>query len=70
MTLRRAITFDPDGQSMYCASPSGLRRWTWDNDTASTKLEAIGDVAWGKVGAGALHYNADGQQVLTESVAI
>lgn len=48
---------------MYCASPSGLRRWSWDNDTASARLEAIGDVPWGKVGAGALHYNADGQQV-------
>lgn len=59
----RAITFDPDGQKMYCASPSGLRRWSWDNDTASARLEAMGDVPWGKVGAGALHYNADGQQV-------
>ncbi|CBN74909.1 katanin p80 subunit [Ectocarpus siliculosus] len=58
----RAITFDPDGQKMYCASPSGLRRWSWDNDTASARLEAMGDVPWGKVGAGALHYNADGQQ--------
>lgn len=48
---------------MFCASPSGLRRWTWDNDTSTAKLGAMGDVAWGKVGAGALHYNADGQQV-------
>ncbi|CAB1105812.1 unnamed protein product [Ectocarpus sp. CCAP 1310/34] len=58
----RAITFDPDGQKMYCASPSGLRRWSWDNHIASAQLEAMGDVPWGKVGAGALHYNADGQQ--------
>lgn len=28
------------------------------------KLGAMGDVAWGKVGAGALHYNVDGQQVV------
>ena len=48
---------------MFCASPSGLRRWTWDNDTSTAKLGAMGDVAWGKVGAGALHYNVDGQQV-------
>ncbi|CAM9719046.1 unnamed protein product [Ectocarpus sp. 12 AP-2014] len=65
----RAITFDPDGQKMYCASPSGLRRWSWDNDTASARLEAMGDVPWGKVGAGALHYNADGQQLLAASCA-
>lgn len=50
---------------MYCASPSGLRRWSWDNDTATARLEAMGDVPWGKVGAGALHYNADGRQVQT-----
>lgn len=48
---------------MYCASPSGLRQWSWDNDTASARLQAMGDVPWGKVGAGALHYNADGRQV-------
>lgn len=48
---------------MYSASPSGLRQWSWDNDTASARLEAMGDVPWGKVGAGALHYNADGRQV-------
>eukprot|EP00752_Nemacystus_decipiens_P010922 g9706.t1 len=65
----RAITFDPDGQVMYCASPSGLRRWSWDNDTASARLEAMGDVPWGKVGAGALHYNADGRQLLAASCA-
>lgn len=49
---------------MYCASPSGVKRWSWDNDTATAKLEAMGDVAWGKVGAGAFHYNSDGRQVL------
>lgn len=64
----RAITFDPDGQNMYCASPSGLRRWSWDNDNASARLEAMGDVPWGKVGAGALHYNADGRQVTPKTV--
>lgn len=64
------MTFDQEGQNIYCASPSGLRRWTWDNNTATAKLKTMGDMGWGKVGVGALHYNADGRQVKHELLMI
>ncbi|CAN0067926.1 unnamed protein product, partial [Discosporangium mesarthrocarpum] len=67
----RALAFEPEGQKVYCVSTSGLRRWSWDNSCATTRLERYGDIGWGSGcpgavirGSGALHLNSEGRQLV------
>ncbi|CAM9429462.1 unnamed protein product, partial [Choristocarpus tenellus] len=63
------MVFAPEGQHLYCASSTGLRMWSWDNEKAVAQLERHGEVPWVGINRGGLHFNVEGRQLIAGACA-